>query len=279
MHGTPSTGSASVERLSILLDPKVNDVHNMNMVHKVAQSSAAVPPALGRRERKRQARIESIVDMAMVMLAEGGLDALTTHALAKRLDIAVGALYRYFPSKGAIIAALERRVVAELGDELGLILSEADRRFSTEPEAWARLVPILAVAQGFRERTEARPERMGLIGRIMAEPDHILPREEGERVISDALGLLAVLKLPFDAASAAGVFREGDGFTRPLLFWAGLRSVLQTFKLETFAPTVIRPTALYDGMVDSLLCGWGAGPAEVARARAEFEAWRADKES
>ena len=98
-------------------------------------------------------------------------------------------------------------------------------------------------------------------------------------MISDALGLLMVLRAPFDTATEAGVFREGDGLLRPLLFWAGLRSVLQTFKLETFAPTVIRPTALYDGMVDSLLCGWGASPEDVARARAEFKAWHTPEES
>ncbi|MDP6945787.1 MAG: hypothetical protein QF464_16675, partial [Myxococcota bacterium] len=147
-------------------------------------------------------------------------------------------------------------------------------RWRDEGEHWARLAPIVALAAAFRERTAARPERMRLIGRIMAEPGHILPREEGERVIADALGLLNVLKTPFDAATAAGALREGDGMLRPLLFWSGLRSVLQTFKLETFAPTVIRPTALYDGMVDSLLCGWGAHPPDVARARAEVEAWR-----
>ena len=141
------------------------------------------------------------------------------------------------------------------------------------------MAPILALASGFRELTQLRPERMGLIGRIMAEPNHILPREEGERVISDAIGLLRVLKTPFDAASAAGILCQGDDLLRPLLFWAGLRSVLQTFKLETFAPTVIRPDALYDGMVTSLLCGWGAQPADVARARAEVAASRITEES
>ena len=248
------------------------------MIHEQASGHVDAPVS-DRRSRKRQARIEGILDMAMALLSEGGLDALTTHALAKRLDLSVGALYRYFPSKGAIIAALERRVVAELGAELGEILERAERHWSACSDDWARLASIIAVAAGFRERAAARPERMRLIGRIMAEPDHVLPREEGERVISDALGLLMVLKAPFDKATATGVFREGDGFLRPLLFWSGLRSVMQTFKLETFAPTVIRPTALYDGMVDSLLCGWGAAPAAVARARREVETWRANMES
>lgn len=250
----------------------------MNMVHQGSTAVEEKAP-LGRRERKRQARIEGILDMGMTLLAEGGLDALTTHALAKRLDLAVGALYRYFPSKGALIAGLERRVVAELQAELGAIVEAAEQRWADERDAWGRLAPILALAAGFRELTQRRPERMGLIGRIMAEPEHILPREEGERVISDAIGLLMVLKTPFDAASEAGILCHGEDILRPLLFWAGLRSVLQTFKLETFAPTVIRPDALYDGMVTSLLCGWGAQPADVARARAEVVASRIIEEA
>ena len=239
--------------MSICLDSKVNVVHIVNMVH--SDSNTSLP--LGRRERKRQARTNEILDMGMTILAEGGLDALTIHALAKRLDVAVGALYRYFPSKGALIGGLERRVVAELKEELGASVRAAEVHFADEPSDWARLAPIIALARAFRERTERRPERMGLIGRIMAEPDHMLPREEGERVISDAVGLLKVLRTPFDSASQAGVLTEGDLVLRPLLFWAGLRSVLQTFKLETFAPDVIRPDALYEGMLASLLAGWG----------------------
>jgi len=178
-----------------------------------------------------------------------------------------------------LIAGLERRVVAELQAELGAIVEAAEQRWADESAAWGRLAPILALAAGFRELTQRRPERMGLIGRIMAEPEHILPREEGERVISDAIGLLMVLKTPFDAASEAGILCHGEDILRPLLFWAGLRSVLQTFKLETFAPTVIRPDALYDGMVSSLLCGWGAAPADIARARAEVVASRIIEEA
>jgi AcrR family transcriptional regulator len=260
-----------------VLDRNVNDVHNMNMVHEMISSGDDMPTT-DRRSRKRRARMDGILDMAMAMLAEDGLEGFTTHALARRLDVAVGALYRYFPSKGAIIAALERRVVSELGAELADVLTAVEERLCGEDEDWAHLAPIVALAAAFRERTEARPERMRLIGRIMAEPDHILPREEGERVIADALGLLNVLKRPFGAAVTAGVLSEGDGILRSLLFWSGLRSVLQTFKLETFAPSVIRPTALYHGMVDSLLCGWGAESSDVVRARAEVAAWRASEE-
>ena len=154
----------------------------------------------------------------------------------------------------------------------------AEMRWQGETESWARLAPIIALATAFRDRTESRPERMGLIGRIMAEPDHMLPREEGERVIADAIGLLTVLRAPFDRASAAGVLRCGDPRLRPLLFWAGLRSVLQTFKLETFAPTLIQPDALYDGMVSSLLGGWGASVEDIARAHAEVSSWYSDGE-
>ena len=82
---------------------------------------------------------------------------------------------------------------AELKEELGISVQAAELHWGDVQEPWARLAPIVALARAFRERTESRPERMGLIGRIMAEPHHMLPREEGERVIADAVGLRETL--------------------------------------------------------------------------------------
>jgi AcrR family transcriptional regulator len=49
--------------------------------------------------------VELILATSAELLAEGGIDALTTRALAARTGISVGAIYRYFDNRDAIIAA------------------------------------------------------------------------------------------------------------------------------------------------------------------------------
>jgi AcrR family transcriptional regulator len=54
-------------------------------------------------------RVESILDAAEAVVAEVGVEAASTNAIAERAGSSVGSLYHFFPSKEAIIEALARR--------------------------------------------------------------------------------------------------------------------------------------------------------------------------
>jgi AcrR family transcriptional regulator len=58
------------------------------------------------RARRRQALRTRILDAARTLLQEGGADAFTLRTLGGLLDYAPSALYRHFPSKGALLQAL-----------------------------------------------------------------------------------------------------------------------------------------------------------------------------
>jgi AcrR family transcriptional regulator len=47
----------------------------------------------------------------MVIIAADGLDSVTIARLARAMDLTVGALYRYFPSKTAILTAVTVRTL------------------------------------------------------------------------------------------------------------------------------------------------------------------------
>src|SRR6185369_1123314 len=66
----------------------------------------------GKRDRKRQLMEQVILDEATELMRADGPAGLTIGALARRLDLSVGGLYRYYPSKGAIMVGLERRSIA-----------------------------------------------------------------------------------------------------------------------------------------------------------------------
>ncbi len=58
------------------------------------------------------ARRDVVLDAALELLDEVGLDALTLRRLAARLDVQAGGLYRHFPSKAALLDAMVERLVA-----------------------------------------------------------------------------------------------------------------------------------------------------------------------
>jgi AcrR family transcriptional regulator len=57
--------------------------------------------------------VEEILDAAGRLLEEVGLDAFNTNLLAERAGIRVRSIYRYFPNKLAVIAALAERMAEE----------------------------------------------------------------------------------------------------------------------------------------------------------------------
>ena len=84
------------------LAPLVNNVYFENMAKQISTSDRP-------RDRRRRARIEAILDRSMETLLTQGVDQLTMRGLADSLDLTAGALYRYFPSKGAILTSLGHR--------------------------------------------------------------------------------------------------------------------------------------------------------------------------
>ena len=81
------------------------------------ESNAAPPPAAtvttlsedelssaAQRERRKR-----ILDATLALASKGGYDAVQMRAVAERADVAVGTLYRYFPSKvHLLVSALSR---------------------------------------------------------------------------------------------------------------------------------------------------------------------------
>lgn len=56
-------------------------------------------------------RRDEVLDAAIELLDEVGLDGLTTRALAARLNVRASALYRHFPSKQALLDAMVAHLV------------------------------------------------------------------------------------------------------------------------------------------------------------------------
>src|SRR5271169_5014823 len=94
----------------------------MSPANAVSQPAATSGPAeseLGsaaQRERRQR-----ILDATLALASKGGYDAVQMRAVAERADVALGTLYRYFPSKIHLL-------VGALTEEMDQIQDKLDRK-------------------------------------------------------------------------------------------------------------------------------------------------------
>lgn len=65
-------------------------------------------------QERGERRVEELLDAAAAVIAEVGVEAATTNAIAERAGASVGSLYHFFPNKDAFIRALAARYDEEM---------------------------------------------------------------------------------------------------------------------------------------------------------------------
>jgi len=93
------------------------------------------------------ARSEQIVDAAIQLLSQGGIEALTIKKLAKAVGVSEPALYRHFESKVDILVAILKRLEANMQrlfeqslvredsvlDQIQMVYKRVFRNFASKP--------------------------------------------------------------------------------------------------------------------------------------------------
>jgi AcrR family transcriptional regulator len=163
------------------------------------------------RERVRAELTAEITDAARRQLADVGAAALSLRAVARELDMASSAVYRYFPSRDDLLT----RLIIDGYDDLGAAAESADDPAAPPLERWlsvCRAVRTWALAHpheyallygspvpGYRAPTDTVPAatRVGVVlGRILGETATAgaLPTAAGDRdpdlVSDDAVAVL-----------------------------------------------------------------------------------------
>ena len=67
---------------------------------------------------RAKARVSHMLDAAEALIAEHGVTALSTRALAARADVPIGSVYQYFASGEQIVAALSERYFEQIRSEV-----------------------------------------------------------------------------------------------------------------------------------------------------------------
>lgn len=225
---------------------------------------AADDKPLTKRAKRREKRTREIVDAAMQIVAEGGIDALTMPRLAEEAGAAVGALYRYFAGKDALMVALQVQA-------LEVFIEYMDERL----EAWspgpldarvAALAQVLVVAQGWTHFATVNPPVFSLLDGWVSDLRHLLSDEAAAEVEAAAEPAFARLALAFGAAVQAGALKPGSAMLRTMVLWAGLHGLSHMTKRDRVRPSELDTKKLVQEFLGASLVGWGALPEEAQAA-------------
>lgn len=232
----------------------MNIIHYVNVVHNSSD----------RLTRRRLARRDRLLELALQLIDAEGLPGLTMARLAGRAGLAVGALYRTFPGKGALLVALQARAIAGLEAEVRQEVSAADAALPAKLKPRRRsLRLLLAALRPFLESHRRSPARHRLIDDLLSAPEALLSADELAEVNAALAPLLRAVVDQLDAAAKAGALEAGSGPLRARVLWAALHGLDHLRKRDRGEPRALRSPALSAELLRALLVGFGARPADV----------------
>lgn len=217
---------------------------------------------VGSRERHRIERTEEFLDTALRIVTSEGFDALTMSRLAADVDAAIGAVYRYFPSKGALLAAVQREAIDQLGASLAVISTRAETFFDQKSldDKRRALARVVLNSRFFISAADTLPEQLRLLQMLVNEFRNIIPLEEGMRSVPAAMRLLFAARESIVGAENAGVIDPGDATDRAVVWAAGVNGVLQVGMLDQYDSELFSGNRLAKSLTKDLILGWGANP-------------------
>ena len=136
------------------------------------------------KQSRSQETWNAILEAAAETFAEQGYEQTTTHHVAERAGVSVGALYRYFANKEALVVELYRRYVSELRDRLVAEFPIADIVGGSDVRELVRKTLALA----FRLYSERPGLRRVLVEQARKIPELVELRLEQEAEIRLAVG-------------------------------------------------------------------------------------------
>lgn len=112
----------------------------------------------GKRAQNQAVRRRRVIEAAVGLASAGGYDAVQMRDVAERADVALGTLYRYFPSKDELLVAALTEEATALKDRLAQkpprgdtpadrvvdVLRRASRALERDPRVTAAMVTALS---------------------------------------------------------------------------------------------------------------------------------------
>jgi len=210
---------------------------------KMCHTGDMATTARGLRERARAELIGEIKASARRQLAAGGASELSLRAIARELEMASSAIYRYFPSRDELLTAL----IVDAYDAIGEIAENADAQHANDlpSERW------IAVCRAVRAWARANPHEYALVHGSPI-PGYLAPAD----TVAHAARVANVLaRLPIEAATRrAHLPSPNDGDVDRALHDDALRELMIDVPPEVVTSSLIAWTELF-GLISFELFG------------------------
>ena len=206
-------------------------------------------------------------------------------ALATAGDYAPASLYTYFPSRSALVAALQERALVHLGQVAADAAASWDLALDETPvaESIASLARLCAFSDLFLAAPVEHRQQFRLQQELLVTPG-VEDVADAGTVVPVAMHVLGLPQGLLAAAATSGGLAAGPpvadptgepvdpSIVRTLSWVVALNGALLADALVTGLPTT--GVALGDQITDALLVGWGADTEELASARTLSSQWR-----
>jgi AcrR family transcriptional regulator len=147
------------------------------------------PPAMNRRERLRAQTFQEIEDSSFAIIDAEGVHALSIAAIARSMAMSAPAVYRYFPSRDALIAHLVTRSY----QQLATAMSQAAEGTRRAPRTRVRLL-----VAAYRDWALRHRRRYGMLFTERADD------APGQTPLDQAMALLVDLLVAIQDTAPAG---------------------------------------------------------------------------
>ena len=217
-----------------------------------------------RRTRKRREKTRLILATAQEILLNEGLEAVTVHRIARELDLTVGALYRYFPSKQAMLTALGEDIVR--GFTSALTRMAQLYREEYEGDHLKDLTEVFVIGYAFLHMAERSPARYRMVDLMLVDPRSMVQEEDRMTVLQTLFELLGRVEARLEAASASGLISEGPFRERTIGLWSSLLGISSMQKMRRLYPEQVPADELPHHTLHPLLLAWGCDALNLEKA-------------
>ncbi len=204
-----------------------------------------------------------MLDAAMAIALQEGVDKLTIAHLARRLDAAVGALYRYFPSKSALMMAMQRRAIEALRGDLEQTFARAEAAFPDAAAPVRALAAAMLIVPSYLADATAQQARHNLIDRVLSVPEPVLSDDHARDVDEVLRPIIELVSVRLQGAVDLGAINAGDPAQRTHLLWALSHGLDHFRKRDRIQPPALRVDMLVGHGLRALFIGWGATEADT----------------
>jgi AcrR family transcriptional regulator len=205
----------------------------------------------------------AILRGAMDLVTQDGVDGLTMSAVAYRVGCAVGALYRYFPTKQDLVVALEKQALVDYAR-----FFEYELHLYSGGKGPARdLSLVFAAARAYFQHAEREPNAHRMLDLFLSSFETMLDEAQARSVEETLAPILLRCDKIFAEAAAHGAISAGDVRLRTLALWQIVHGTDHFRKRDRLLPPGQRALPVAGAAIEAMLLGWGADPAHLPKAR------------